>query len=295
MAEKTNKWLMGCGIGCGALILVGIIIGAVGYLLVRDTVTEFKGVEESREYLEARFGGVQDFTPDPSGRIEPGRIEAFLAVREGMVEVQGKMENTLEQITDDVEEIDHGEGKFWRILGVVRKGMGAIPQFAEFYRVRNEALVDHDIGLGEYYYLYGVAYYAWLEKSPEDGPEFQMMGDSDREGFRWNFDDDEEKEEVKERVYEDRRYRMVRKVRRIVLPMMRRQLEAIEEGPTGVSDTWRRALEREIEEMREDRDRLPWADGLPRVIRESLEPYRYALESSYNGLLNPLELGMDED
>ena len=76
MTEKTNKWLMGCGIGCGALILVGIIIGAVGYLLVRDTVTEFKGVEESREYLEARFGDVQDFTPDPSGRIEPGLVVA---------------------------------------------------------------------------------------------------------------------------------------------------------------------------------------------------------------------------
>jgi hypothetical protein len=31
MASTTRKWLTGCGVGCGGLVLVLIVIGVIGY------------------------------------------------------------------------------------------------------------------------------------------------------------------------------------------------------------------------------------------------------------------------
>lgn len=295
MASNSSKWLTGCGIGCGVVILICILIGGVVFFAIRGTVEEFREAEASQDYLEKRFGEVRDFTPDPGGRITPDQIEAFLTVRDSMLAVRMDIEETLDRITGDVEALEDEarDGKFWQILGIVRSGMGAIPQFAAFYRVRNEALIVNDLSLGEYYYLYVLAYYAWLGKSPEDGPEFNMMGD--QETYRFSWGDEEEQEEYEEDVYEDRRYRMVRKARQLVLPMMRRMLEKVEDDPYGVDAAWRRSLAAEIEAMREDRDRLPWEDGVPRIIASSLEGFRYELEESYNAYLNPLELGPEED
>jgi len=295
MAGNSSKWLMGCGIGCGVVILIGILIGVVGYFVVKDTVEGFRETEASQKYLEARFGEVQDFTPDPSGGIARERMEKFLAVRDSMVLARENIEETIGSIKGDVETLEDEarDGKFWQVLGLVRKGMGAIPQFAAFYRVRNEALMVNDIGPGEYAYLYIIAYYSWLGKRPEDGPEFKMMGDQGVARFSW--DDEETEEEYEADVYEDRQYRMVRKARKIILPMMRRMLDELDEDPYGADASWRSTLAAEVEAMREDRDRLPWEDGVPRVIRESLEPFRYALEESYNAYLNPLELGPEDD
>ena len=69
MASNSSKWLTGCGIGCGVIILICILIGVVGYFAIRGTVEEFKEAEASQEYLEERFGKVEDFAPDPSGEI----------------------------------------------------------------------------------------------------------------------------------------------------------------------------------------------------------------------------------
>jgi hypothetical protein len=239
--------------------------------------------------VEERFGDVQDFTPEADGRIPPGRIRSFLSVRDSMSAVRDGMEDLLADLTDDVKHIEERENRFWRILGLARKGFGAVPQIAEFYRVRNHALLANDMGLGEYYYLYVIVYYSWLDKSPGDGPRFRLMGDEGRGGYRWS--DEEETDE--EDVYEERRYRMVRRARKIVLPMMRRQLDAADSGSGSVS--WKRVMEAELERLREDRDRLPWEDGLPRVMTESLAPFRMPLEERYNDYLNPLELGTDDD
>ena len=296
MASSSSKWLTGCGIGCGVIILIGILIGVVGYFAVRGTVEEFREAEASQEYLEARFGKVEDFTPDSSGEISRRKIEAFLAVRDSMVFAGEGIEETFDTIAGGVEALEDEaqDGKFWRIIGLVRKGMGAIPQFAAFYRIRNDALMVNDLSLGEYYYLYVTAYYSWLEKPLEDGPEFNIMGDQDYRRFSW---DEEEEEEAQDEidVYEERRYRVLREVRKLVLPMMRRMLTELEDNPYGVDEAWHRALSDEVEAMREDRDRIPWEGGVPRVIRISLEPFRYELEESYNPIINPLELGAEDE
>ena len=47
-------------------------------------------------------------------------------------------------------------------LSRTRGTVGLIRHLAPFHLERNETLMESDVGLGEYYYLYTLAYYSWL-------------------------------------------------------------------------------------------------------------------------------------
>jgi hypothetical protein len=260
-------------------------------------VEDFRDVEVSMDVMEETYGDVEDFCPDPDGRIRPERVEAFLTVRDSTSWIRADMEHSLSTITKDIRRVEDEDKSFWGVLGIIRRGMGAIPRMAEYYSTRNYTLLNEGMSLGEYYYIYVIAYYSYLGRLPEDGPEFQMMGgDSDSGRSRWYRDDEDEedRQRYEDDVREERRYRIIRNVRRMMLPMLRNQLAKLNESSTQYSRIWRRALQAELDALEEDRDRLPWEDGLPAVIKNSLEPYRNRLIASYSELLNPLEL-MPED
>ncbi len=46
--------------------------------------------------------------------------------------------------------------------------------------------------------------------------------------------------------------------------------------------------------MRDDAYRVPWEDGLPPAIEESLRPFRDRLEAAYDPVTNPFELARME-
>ena len=81
MSNNTTKWLTGCGIGCAVIIAIAVLIIMVGYMLVKNTINEFKETETSTELVEERFGKARDFCPRADGKIEAERMEAFLTVR----------------------------------------------------------------------------------------------------------------------------------------------------------------------------------------------------------------------
>jgi hypothetical protein len=92
-------------------------------------------------------------------------------------------------------------------------------------------------------------------------------------------------------VRESRRELVLVTLNERLLPMLRRQLAALDEsGRLRESDPWRQQLVAEIAAMESDHFRIPWRDGLPPVIEASLEPYRTRLEASYSPLCNPLEV-----
>ena len=170
---------------------------------------------------------------------------------------------------------------------MVKLGFGLIPQIAEFMKSRNQALLDTEMGMGEYYYVYVIAYYSWLGKLPEDGPEFQITGLDDEES-RWGELDQEE-------LLEERRDSMLRRLHRMLLPMLLNQLEKL--MSTDISESqeeWKQILEAEIKAMEEDRFRLPWQDDLPDVIEASLNPFRSQIEQGYNKMTNPLEISFEQ-
>jgi hypothetical protein len=81
----------------------------------------------------------------------------------------------------------------------------------------------------------------------------------------------------------------------MILPMLINQLEKLEEREAAVMpEEWRQTLAAEIEAMREDKERLPWQDGVPAVIEASLKLYRERLQNSYSSMTNPLELAVEQ-
>ena len=295
MSNNTSKWLMGCGIGCGVLIMLIIIVVATGYFFVKDKITNLKELEESSEILEEKYGSVRDFCPAPDGSIKAERIEAFLSVRDSLALIREEMTRSIGSITDNIQRAEREEESFWNVLTIIRKGVGAIPQLFEYYKVRNEALLQAEMGLGEYYYIYVIAYYSWLGKSPEDGPKFQLMGgDNRRYRFEWDEEDitdENSHSSYEENVKEERRYRIIRRVQRMFLPMLRCQLNQLKESSSiRFKQSWQKALTTEIETLENKSQRLPWQDGLPDVIKASLNPFREQLKASYSAMLNPVEL-----
>ena len=142
------------------------------------------------------------------------------------------------------------------------------------------------MGMGEYYYLYMITYYSWLQKPIIDGPDIQFEGGG--RGYRGDWKEDES-EEV-------RRDMVARRLHRMVLPMLHNQYDKLMgSGGTDIPDTWREALKAEIDALESNRYRLVWEDGLPEVILSSLIPHRQRLESSYSPILNTLEVSLEQN
>lgn len=292
MRSTTSKWLMGCGIGCSVILALIIFVVASGYFFVKDKISDFKEIELTLEELEDEFGDIRDFTPVSNGILETDRIEAFLEAREKTEFARDNISDHLKRFSREIEDVqDEGES-FWTIMNLVKEGLGIIPRIVDFYKDRNEILLDEGVGLGEYYYIYTLAYYSWLKKPLDDGPKFPLLGGKDFGNFDWrNFDEDyNDYEEFGDDVRNKRERRIVRKIHRVIVPMMERQLEELLKSED-IKNSWQSALEKEIQLLDEDSRRIPWEDGLPQVIENSLQPYRDKFEGSYNFMVNPLELG----
>ena len=237
--------------------------------------------------LTERYGEIRDFCPEPEGAIGPSQIEAFLSVRDAFAPFREKLEISMQGLQDRAGKSEVEVKKPKNVFEMVKLGFGLVPQIAEFLKFRNESLLDAKMGMGEYYYIYAIAYFSWLGKLPEDGPDLEVTGEEDR-GVRLDEMDIEE-------IREERRDSMLRRLHRTLLPMLQNQNEKLmARGSSYTQSEWRDLLKAEIQAMEEDRFRLPWEDGLPDVIRASLDPYRDRFEQSYNVMTNPFELTIEQ-
>jgi hypothetical protein len=293
MKKTTRGWLMGCGIGCGVLILIVVGLVVASGFIFRDAIQDFEQADQSMETVAERYGTISDFRPDADGAIRPERIEAFLAARDTVATERQEMDRSLTALSAASAEDDADEGRTGRlpglptgVIGTTRAGVWLLHQLADFLRQRNEALLESEIGLGEYYYIYTLTYYGWLENSPGDGPSFKLVGDRG-----YVFEEIESLSEPAVREYRSEATR--RSLNRLFLPVLRNQLDDLDavEDP-GELVEWRGLLEAEILKMETDADRIPWEDGLPDVISASLEPFRERLEQSYSVMCNALEAGV---
>jgi hypothetical protein len=282
---SAKKWLIGCGIGCGAVILIVALLIVAGVFFVKDLV---KGFEESEEILQAlteKYGDVADFVPDPSGVIPRQRMEKFLEVRGLMRPVVEELERDITSLSDQVEGDGDPQIRREGFIGKLRTGFGLVPKLAEFLKVRNQALLDMEMGLGEYFYIYTLSYYSWMKKPVIDGPPFALTGEE--RGYRFRDWDEDETEDV-------RRDLMLRRLNRMLLAMLRNQAAAARESDADSGTGWTARLAGEIEAMEADRYRMVWQDGLPEEIENSLRPFKDRLEKSYSPLLNSLEVTIEQ-
>jgi len=284
MASTTQKWFIGCGIGCGLIILVGALIGGGLFFAIKDVVKEGESIDESFEAMDAAFGEARHFTPSLDGAIAYDRMEVFLDARDASAESREKMASILYTLDDD----DGGQGDSG-ILAKIKAGATLIPATLSFIKDRNEHLLDQGMGVGEYTYIYSLAYFAYLDKDLTDGPSFQMTGDDrdeDDRGFTWKVESGDDSKVLDKREREIRRH-----LHYMQLDFLINQISAMEEA-VGVDDGWLEALRAEKVAMDSASRRLLWEEELPSAIAASFGPFVDRLEESYSPIMNVIEVGM---
>ena len=192
---KPGKRKLGLMIGCGLMLLIVVGIFGVANWYSGRINQEYKEVRDSEKALLAATEGDGGFSPPIGGIPAPDRIEVFLAVREDLDSWLETMAAAITKMADDRErQRDGGPKDFVRL---VNTGSDLMPIFAGFWTARNEALLAHEMGPGEYAYIYRLVYHTWLDfgrpaRSATDYPTAALSAalESYRDRFTAAFDSD---------------------------------------------------------------------------------------------------------
>lgn len=244
MAKSRRRTLKQYGIGCGLLVLfvIAVLAGLTGWVFLG-----YRKASVARDRLEQVHATQDDFTPPATGDIPRDRLQRFLAVR-------GTLSPLCEKVSAHQRLFarlkGHGDSERPQGGAILRDGFRAATSmlrvgrdYGDYVTARNEALLAEEMGLGEYTWVYVVAYHAWLGQQPVAAIE----------------------SESRPSVFYDRVLPQVRE-------MIRRSVPASADGPTAAA--WRS----ELEALDRDPRRVPFEEGLPPALEGSLIPFRDELE-----------------
>ena len=283
MSSTGQKWLYGCGISCGVIVLLSVLIVGGCFLLIGRATESFEGIETSMEAVTEQYGEIGDYSPPADGTLSTERVEAFLAVRSMMTPYREELGHSMTVLVDGAKQV---EGASWKDkLRMVRSGVGLIPQLISYFSGFSDALLASGMGQGEYYYIYAVTYYSWLGFSPGDGPPFKLTDDNA------TFNNTNAGADIREARDEQlRRY-----LNRQLVPMLTAQLDQLDTAVAGtINPAWRDLLAEEVAALEHDSLRLPWQDGLPEQLEVALEPFHDRLVDSYDEMCNSVEILFQE-
>ncbi len=278
MATTAQKWLIGCGIGCAVIVLVvvGLVTGAIVY--VRGKFQPLQEASDSRREIVATLGAPDAYVPPADGAIVPDRMESFLSVRDALREDQSRLDTAFSGL--DVGILDQRQPSFGTVLRTLNGLSNVIVPIGEYVNRRNRILLDKRMSLGEYAYIYSIAYHSWLGHAPNDGPA--ILADARLRGRNRSSGDDPAF--TPESVH--------LQYRRVMLRLLENQLESIKDEESG---KWRGTLKEEIDRLDRSTGRVAWQNNLPPQIEESLKPYRGRLEATYHPASNYFELLTTEE
>ena len=240
--SSTKTWRR----GCGYVVASGIGFAAVTGFFALRPVWEAKRVEQS---LTDRFGEVPAWSPAPDGAVPPDRIEAFLRVREQLREPCVRFEDNRRKLEEFGRMEKEGEMSSEGVLDGFKTALSFGPAFLHLMNSRNEALVEESMGLGEYFYIYVLAYGDQLSSlNSEPGQKHLLKPRTKRELTR----------------------------------ILHNQLETLgDHSGEGESSDLRAAIQEEIVALESGAHAFPWQSGLPSAIEASLEPYEDRLDNLF--------------
>jgi hypothetical protein len=238
--KKT--WRTGCGYVVASLIFFA---GVTGFVALRP-VREAKRGEQD---LNDRFGEFSTFSPAPDGSLAPDRIEAFIAVREHLREPCAMFQEHRDQFEELGRLEEQGELSSGDIIDGFKAAFGFGPGFLNLVRTRNSALSDVGMGLGEYSYIYVLAYGDQLSALLEEMSRDHL---------------------IKPRT------------RRELTQILRNQLASLGSPPhNGTHREHGLMLQEEIAALEKGILVFPWQDGLPPSLAASLAPYEDQLDTLF--------------
>ena len=286
--SSANKWLIGCGIGCGVFVLILIILATGGYLLCRGTVQQVQDLAAVQDSLRVRYGRLNSYIPSADGRIAPDRIELFLAIRKDVLPAARDLTSLAVSLSQRDKKKQEGSS-LSNVLRGMKDGLSLIPRFAEFNHLKMKTLLDSSMHPGEYYYYYILSYYSYLGKKPWDSPaELELSAN----GTVFYSSRDTTLFDPQDRTAGQRsgKQQLLREIRDTMISIMKNQYSVAKGGLPASGKGWPTALERELGKLRQDPMRLPWQDGLPWPLKDSLMPFRKELETSYDPGSNFFEM-----
>jgi hypothetical protein len=240
--SAKKSWRKGCGYVVASLLFFA---GVSGFLALRP-VREAKRVEQS---LTDRFGEVPAWSPAPDGAVPSDRIEAFIRVRERLRATCARFEDNRRKLEDIGRMEEQGELSSDGVLDGFKTALKFGPTFLHLMRSRNEALLEEGMGLGEYSYIYVVAY----------GDRLSSLAN-----------EPEQKKLFKPRT------------RRELTQILSNQLEALAaRGNEEANRDLRAAVQEEIVALESGARAFPWQSGLPQAIEASFEPYDERLDELF--------------
>jgi hypothetical protein len=248
MTPPASRWRGIVGIGCAILGLIALVGLGVGTYYFGGLFARAGEAEKTATTLAERFGTPDDYTPSPGG-VEAGRLEGFLAVRR---EVQRHCP-ALVALGEQLRPLREAEGSekrpsagdFFSILG---GSMRLGPITVDLLTARNQALLAQEMGLGEYTFLYALAY--------QSGPNAPDPA--------WLFPHETENTT-------DGRERLVGILRRLA------DAARAAPGPAIAAET----VDAEIARLQSEPGRRLWAEGLPTGLREPLAARAADLAAGY--------------
>jgi len=258
LEEKSWGCLKQTAIGCGVLMVIAV---AIPILLGVVMMGPFKRAVDTRLTIEKEFGPQETYVPPASGAPSADHIEAFLSIRRALAEPctdLTKAEEHLQKLEAIDEQDDVNRMEVMKdVFSLTKSMMGVGPVLGKLYEIRNQNLLDAGMGLGEFTYIFVLAYRDQILNVPEGD---RLFGPSVTN----------------------------RRVRRALLAMLESQLAALRSA--GGEDDEIAGLEAEIAAMQDDYRRIPWQDATPPAIVEAFAPYREELDELFCSAMAPLEL-----
>ncbi len=241
----------GCAPGC--LVALGVLVIAViitGYFVMQP----INAAKQAEQRLVDTLGAAPTYLPPPDGAVAPERMEVFLVARTHLLIHTGRIQDTFARIEaiDEQEELSAGE--LWGFLKLVG---GSLPRMVEYFSTRNAILLAEGMSLGEYFYIYVLAY----------GDRFCPPGEDGRPPAECEYVTDRATRELTQ--------------------MLRNQLDNADRPPPAAITT---ALRDEIARLENGERALPWHGALPAAIEASLAPYRERLAPLFCEETRELEL-----
>ena len=251
MAGTGRNWLIGCGVGCGVAVLLSILITVGGGILMTRPFN--RAVTTQRELTES-LGERSDYLPPLAG-LEKAQLKHFHAVRLELEPLCAKFEEVAEKfqamdgVGGDGEDPSAGE-VLHAVGGVMGAVMGMAGNIGRHTELRNRALLEQDMSLGEYVWIYVLVYNSWLEYAPNS-----------------DFESDGEDESF------------TRKERRLIRDLLDNHVQSLTEaGRTQEAAVW----QRESDMVMDSVHGVPFEEsGLPPEMAERLEPFRERFDALY--------------
>jgi hypothetical protein len=259
-SPENRRKRRGWGREITILLIVAIVLTAA-FILYRP-VHHAKQIEQE---LNDLYGYAETFVPAADGSIAPERIGAFLRVREQIFRhcpgFQAKITAILQpDRTDGIKNPPGAEVALERTKKL-KKILGFGPAFLDFMDTRHRALLTEEMGLGEYMYIYTLAYSKQLGRAGEG--EFARI----------------------EEAYVGRRARTE------LIQMLNNQLDLLTSPDAVFTDPGFEAnLRNQIERLEDGRQTLPWENELPPAIAASIDPFADTLAGLYCEGIAKIEL-----